>query len=144
MNIRVTGILLSDDKILLLDQDVENSRSWSLPGGKVEENETLEAALKREMKEETGLEVDVQRLLYVCDHITEKAHILHITFEVKETGGKLGDLTLGVDTNKIRSVEFVSLADITSLGFSSKFQKIVQDGFPKAGNYMGAKSNIGL
>ena len=38
-------------------------RSWSLPGGKVEEGETLAAALVREMREETGLDVEPGRLL---------------------------------------------------------------------------------
>jgi ADP-ribose pyrophosphatase YjhB (NUDIX family) len=41
-------------------------RSWSLPGGK---RETLAGALVREMKEETGLDVEPGRLLYVCDHL---------------------------------------------------------------------------
>jgi ADP-ribose pyrophosphatase YjhB (NUDIX family) len=55
--VRVTGVVIEDDRILLLDQDTGTGRSWSLPGGKVEEGEALAAALVREMREETGLEV---------------------------------------------------------------------------------------
>lgn len=37
MHTRVTGIVIEDDHILLLDQDTDGPRSWSLPGGKVED-----------------------------------------------------------------------------------------------------------
>ncbi len=66
-NIRVTGILIEDDKILLVKQKVSDKRNWSLPGGKLERGETLEQALIREMNEETGFDVDIIKLLYVCD-----------------------------------------------------------------------------
>ena len=51
-NVRVTGVVIEDDMILLLDQDTDTGRSWSLPGGKVEPGETLAEALVREMREE--------------------------------------------------------------------------------------------
>ncbi|MBB6344777.1 hypothetical protein FHU36_001286 [Nonomuraea muscovyensis] len=36
------------------------------------------------------------------------------------------------------------IADLPSLGFSARFAELAQAGFPGAGSYMGAKSNIGL
>lgn len=48
---RVTGIMIEDDRILLLDQDTGGSRRWSLPGGKVEDGEILAQAPVREMRE---------------------------------------------------------------------------------------------
>ncbi|AIE80308.1 Nudix hydrolase family protein [Bacillus cereus] len=79
MQVRVTGILIEDEKVLLVKQRVAN-RNWSLPGGRVENGETLEEAVIREMREETGLEVNIQKLLYVCDKPDASPSLLHITF----------------------------------------------------------------
>ena len=88
MRVRVTGIVIEDGRLLLLNQDTPNTgRSWSLPGGKLEEGETLAGALVREMKEETGLDVEPGRLLYVCDHLPgDGTHVVHMTFEARRDG----------------------------------------------------------
>jgi ADP-ribose pyrophosphatase YjhB (NUDIX family) len=39
MKVRVTGVVIEDGHILLLNQDTDTGRSWSLPGGKVEEGD---------------------------------------------------------------------------------------------------------
>ncbi|WRZ77644.1 NUDIX hydrolase (plasmid) [Streptomyces sp. NBC_01237] len=138
----MTGIVIEDDRLLLLNQDTDGPRSWSLPGGKVEDGETLEEALVREMREETGAEIEVGRLLYLCDNIN--AHVVHITFEARRVGGEIGEVKEGADTRQIRGVEFVALVDVPALGFSDLFVKLCRQGFPGAGSYMGPKSAIGL
>jgi ADP-ribose pyrophosphatase YjhB (NUDIX family) len=139
---RVTGILIEDDRMLLLNQDTGGPRTWSLPGGKVEDGETLADALVREMREETGVEVRPGRLLYLCDHVP--AYVVHITFEVVRVGGTLGAVTAGRDIRPIRAVEFVELSELAGLGFSDTFAQLARSGFPGAGSYMGAKASIGL
>lgn len=81
MQVRVTGILIESEKVLLVKQKVAN-RDWSLPGGRVENGETLEEAMIREMKEETGLDVKVKNLLYVCDKPDALPSLLHITYYI--------------------------------------------------------------
>jgi ADP-ribose pyrophosphatase YjhB (NUDIX family) len=144
MKIRATGILIEEDKILLLHQDVSKKRAWSLPGGTLEEGESLENCMIREMKEETGLDVEVKKLVYICDWLVDDVHVLHITFLVNKIGGILGDITEGLDTRKIKSVEMIPIDNLETLGFDAKFKILVKNNFPNSGNYMGHKSNIGL
>jgi len=134
--------MIEDGRILLLNQDADAGRSWSLPGGKLEDGETIAEALVREMKEETGLDVEPGRLLYVCDNLP--AQVVHMTFEARRAGGTVGDITVGADTTPIRGVEFVPVAELPGLGFSERFAELVTAGFPAAGSYMGPKSAIGL
>jgi ADP-ribose pyrophosphatase YjhB (NUDIX family) len=52
-------------------------------------------ALMREMREETGLEAEPGRLLYVCDHLPgDGTHVVHLTFEARRTGGVAGSACL--------------------------------------------------
>jgi hypothetical protein len=69
---------------------------------------------------------------------------VHITFEAHRTGGTLGDVLQSADPRPIRGVEFVKLAELPSLEFTDRFIALAQAGFPGAGSYTGAKSNIGL
>ncbi|GAA2418396.1 NUDIX domain-containing protein [Nonomuraea africana] len=145
MKVRVTGVVIEDDRILLLDQDTGTGRSWSLPGGKVEPGETLSDALVREMREETGISVAVGRLLYVCDHLPDGGtHVIHMTFEAARVGGEVGAVADGADTTPIRGVRFVPLAALPEIGFSPRFAELAQAGWPDAGSYLGPKSAIGL
>lgn len=144
MNIRVTGILIENDEILLVKQKLSNTRSWSLPGGRLERGETLEQALKRELKEETGLVVDLVRMLYLCDVKSSFNTVLHVTFLVERRDGKLTLPTNEFDENPIHDVRFVPIKKLVDYGFSEGFVQLVEQGFPNAGNYMGDKRNIGL
>ena len=143
--VRATGILLEDNKILLVRQKVDDSRNWSLPRGTQEFGETLEECMIREMKEETGLIVEIEKLLYVCDRIKEKNHVVHVTFKLRKTGGIV---ILGYEpeafANPITDVKMVPIAALNCYGFSECFCKLVKSDFPNSGKYMGLVKNIGL
>ena len=64
MNQRVVGIVIKDDAILLVHRLKNNKEYYVFPGGGVEENESLESALIREIKEELSLDVTKSRLLF--------------------------------------------------------------------------------
>ena len=140
--IRVTGVLIEKNQILIVRQKVNPSRGWSLPGGCLERGETLLEAIVREMKEETGLDVSVRRLLYVADK--PKDALLHITFELQREAGELQLPTNEFDSNPISDVKFVNIDELNNYGFSEKWSRIVESGFCDAPGYVGPKTNIGL
>ena len=61
---RAVGALIRDGKILMVKHMHGGRVYWTLPGGRVEKGETYEAGVVREVQEETGLVVSVNRLLW--------------------------------------------------------------------------------
>jgi len=57
----VAAIIREDDKVLITQRpdNVHLARLWEFPGGKVEAGESLEIALRREIREELGIEIRV-------------------------------------------------------------------------------------
>lgn len=62
------AIVIVDGKLLVMHRNKLGSQYFTLVGGRVNDNETVEQALVREMKEETGLDVTSSRLVYVEKH----------------------------------------------------------------------------
>ncbi|MBO8183192.1 MAG: NUDIX hydrolase [Archaeoglobus sp.] len=90
----VGAVILEENRILLIKRASEpNKGLWSVPGGLVRLGERLEDALKREVKEETGLEVEVGDLAFVAEEIIElegiKYHYIIIDFFASIKGGEL-------------------------------------------------------
>ena len=65
-NFRVVGVAIHNDKVLLHQADGDSF--WSLPGGRVEFGEAAEETLRREMREELDVEIEVVRLLWLVEN----------------------------------------------------------------------------
>ena len=72
--VAVGGIVIRAGAVLLIRRGKEPMKGhWSIPGGAVEPGELLADALRREMREETGLEVEVGDLLEVVERVFRNA-----------------------------------------------------------------------
>ena len=85
---RVEGanVLVTDAEGRILSVRPTYTREWMLPGGRVERGETPHAAAIRETREETGLDVTLDRLLLVD---ARKARDTSFVFGGHVTGGEL-------------------------------------------------------
>ena len=140
--VRVTGVLVQEGCILIVKQRVDAERGWSLPGGRLESGETMQQAIVREMREETGLVTSVQRLLYVAEKPED--HLIHITFELRQDGGRIELPSNEFEINPISDVRFVPTDQLEQYGFSAHWRNLASGSFADAPRYVGPKSNIGL
>lgn len=91
MSIIVVALIRRGDEILMVKQQGEDdlAPNWSVPGGVVEEGESLGDALKREVGEETGIEVlHVGTIAYVVNARHEDGNSVVLAFNVERWRGE--------------------------------------------------------
>ncbi|MDD3839418.1 MAG: NUDIX domain-containing protein [Clostridia bacterium] len=99
MNFRIAvkGLIFKQNRFLVLirsDQEMRNTEikdatPEDLPGGMLKENETVQQGLNREIKEETGICVDVVKAIKVLDYFYSDIHLISIIFLCKYRSGKI-------------------------------------------------------
>jgi ADP-ribose pyrophosphatase YjhB (NUDIX family) len=103
--------------------------AWSLPGGAVETGESLDAAVRREVIEETGLEVKPVKVFEVFERIMRDArggaeyHYVLIDYICRATGG---DLRAGDDVCR---VEWVRERDLAQLEITEGTLEVIERAF---------------
>lgn len=85
------GILIEGGKILLIRRGKEPFKGeWGVPGGRIEDDETAEQCLVREMKEETGLDVVPLKLIGLYSEPKRDPRlIIAAAYLVKRIGGEV-------------------------------------------------------
>lgn len=112
-----------DDRVLLIERARDPGKGlWTVPGGRLERGETLAQAVAREVREETGLVVEVGALACVVERMADDYHFVILDYLARPIGGTLAAgpkmevgglrLTPGDDAKAARWVAEAELADM--------------------------------
>jgi ADP-ribose pyrophosphatase YjhB (NUDIX family) len=87
MRVKARAVILIDGRLIVAEQRRRGRTEHSLPGGRVNERESVLDALKREVAEETGLEVTPGQLVYVSEIVESvRRHDLELIFLAEPCG----------------------------------------------------------
>ncbi len=121
------AVVVSDGRALLVKRGNEPAIGvWSIPGGMVEIGETIRDAARREIREETGLEIEVGDRLKVLERIFRddsgrvRYHYILIDFRAVPIGGKL------CASSDAAEVGFFTVGELSKLGLADITAEVVQ------------------
>lgn len=131
--IGVSAFIHNDSKILLVKRSGHKKflpLFYELPGGKVEFGETAEGALKREIKEETGLIIEIKKPCSTFSYIMEKEkHFIDIQFLT--TTKNFEDVKL---SEEHEDYKWASIEEIPALKMTEEMRNIILECFNNINN----------
>lgn len=125
IRIRIAVVLKQDDKVLMVQHKKNGKKYWLLPGGGLEFGETIEHCAKRELMEETNLDIDIGELLFINESIPPDNHrqVLNLYYSATLRNGTL---RIGNDI-ALNDVKFVDISNINNLTVYPNIRKELLD-----------------
>ena len=130
----VGGVVIADGQALLIRRGHPPLEGeWSIPGGKLEVGETLVDAVRRELAEETGIEVRVGDLIEVFERIfpdgkgQPKYHYVIVDYLCEVIGGAA---RAGSD---VTDVAWVEESELQKYSLTPTATRVIQKAFQMAG-----------
>lgn len=109
----VAAIIVEKDKVLVTQRGYgEFKDGWEFPGGKVELGETLESALKREIKEELDIEIEIDRYIDTVEYDYPYFHLTMHCYKCRMLNGLLKlkehEAAKWVSQNELKEVDWLA------------------------------------
>jgi 8-oxo-dGTP diphosphatase len=104
----VGAVIVSEGRVLLVKRGTEPARGrWSIPGGLIELGESLSEAIVREVREETGLDVEPVELIEILDRIHREGDRVRYHYVIADYLCRVvgGTLHAASDADAVRWVE---------------------------------------
>jgi 8-oxo-dGTP diphosphatase len=120
-------IIEKDGKILLTLRNIEPFKDhWCLPGGHIDFGETPEEAVKREIKEETGLDIKPRFFDYYNEFYEKMGwHAIVLMFYAKAEG------EIKKDKEEVKEVKLFSKKEIFKLRLAFEHKRVLEDYFKR-------------
>ena len=120
-NVELTVLCLIQDgnKILLQNRVKEDWKGYTFPGGHVEAGESFVDAVKREMKEETGLDILNPRLVGIKQFPIENGRYIVLLFKATEFSGE-------VVSSEEGEMEWIGLEDLPNVNVVEDFNDLMK------------------
>ena len=114
--VRVAGILIEDGRILLIEHTKNDKKYWLVPGGGVDWGESASAALIREFKEETSLDIEVEKFLFISETIApdKQKHVINLYFKIKKAENSSNIMKLG-EEEMLTDLRFIPEDEIKNI-----------------------------
>lgn len=124
MDVVATIIENNDGDILIAKRNSKKSQGglWEFPGGKIEKNESADDAIKREIKEELNIDIEINKWLIEKRHEYPEKTINLILCSAKWIGGEL-------DLSEHEDSKWIKKEDIFNFQFADADKEIINEIF---------------
>lgn len=126
----VAVIINADGRVLLTKRSIPPFQNlWVMPGGKIELGEAIIDALKREVHEEVGLEIEIDRFIDVFEHLTPGDDNCHFVILYYRCTPIYCDVVH--NENEVSAYAWVSCEDLTDYNIPAGARYILGKVFPE-------------
>lgn len=138
MPVIVGGVVEKDGKYLLVQEAKEKCRGkWNIPAGHLDPNETIFEAAKREVKEESGFDVELTGVCQIGNQKLENDVFISVVFATKVIGGDIN-----FNPNEILDAKWFTYEEIVATKDQLRMESFVLGTIDNARNGLVAPMDI--